>query len=781
MKLFGVHEVRSLRPDGRIATGYFDDFSVALRVAESSPEQFKATYLTLNPLQLPGGATLNPSALTRASASAKDDDITRRYWLLVDCDPTRAAKTNSTDGEKAASRIQAEAVREYLRGRGWPEPMLCDSSNGFHLLYRVDLPNDEQSKELLKAILGRLAKLFNTPGSAVDAGNYNAARVCKLYGTFSRKGAHSDGRPHRRSAVVDSPAELVPVSVGLLSGLAAEHVPAQECKVGLSVSDNDVKLQRLIGFLEHYSLVIRGQPRKAKSGYAIGIACPWENEHSDSSNRDTEVSYIPGMGNGFKCLHSHCVDRHWKEFRAELEERNPALPVYFGKFRLPKLVHSEIARGFLEENEDFVCVYDQGAETAAWVGTRWAIGDAKDYLLRRALRDYLNKLYPLYPEPENPKSDPRRTLLQSPFLNYVLAEVKPWLPKKSITEFDADPWVLGLPDGNVVDLGTGVIRPMVREDCITVRISVTPDASQKTERWEQFKKEIACGNAPLAKYLVQICGLCLSGHPEQILAVCFGVGRNGKGVLWRLMSKILGSLAVTLRPAEIQHSPNNGDASKRTFAKLFGKRLVLINEAPGKRWNYEMLKMLSGGDALSGAGMRQDDKEIAPTHKTILVTNEELKVPADAAWKNRLHLIPFLGDFGGAKGDRFIEDKLWAERSGILADLIKGCTYAKKHGLEKPPIVLETTDNFMDEMDLCSQFLDDCADSEIKESCFIHRDDVERAIQRWLPGTGIVVGEDGRVDAIIKALKSRFKYARHRVAGQKNQVWCFEGLALCKT
>jgi hypothetical protein len=383
----------------------------------------------------------------------------------------------------------------------------------------VDLPNDEQSKELLKAILGRLAKLFNTPGSEVDTGNYNAARVCKLYGSFSRKGPHSDERPHRRSAVVEMPAELVPVSVELLSGLAAEHLQAQERKAGLSISDDDVKLQRLIGFLDHYSVEVRSKPRKIKSGYAIGIVCPWGDQHSGESNRETEVCYIPGIGNGFKCFHAHCVERHWKEFRAELEERNPALPAYFGKFRLPKLVHSEIARGFLEENENFVCVYDQGAETAAWVETRWAIGDAKDYLLRRALRDYLNKLYPLYPEPENPKSDPRRTLLQSPFLNYVLSEVKPLLPKKSIHEFDSDPWMLGLPDGRVVDLSTGIIRPMLREDCITVRITVTPDSSRDTSRWKQFLVEITCGNAPLAKYIVQLCGLCLSGHPEQILAV----------------------------------------------------------------------------------------------------------------------------------------------------------------------------------------------------------------------------------------------------------------------
>ena len=765
----GVHEVRLLRASG-ITVGYFDSWDAALSAVENEPTQYKAAYFTLNPIKLPAGIPLNPCSLNPSGNAAGASDIERRTWLLIDLDPPRPSGTNSTEAEKQAAREQAERVKEWLTSQGWPAPVVADSGNGAHLLYRIELPNDGNATALLKAVLCRLHQLF----PLTDRGNFDAARVCKLYGTWARKGPHTDERPWRRSCSVETPAELAPVPSELLSALAGEYVMAQEPKAGFSISDSDVKLQRLIGFLDHYSVEIRKAPRKVKSGYAVGIVCPWADEHSDESNRETEVSYIPGIGNGFKCLHAHCAERHWKEFRAELEKRNPALPAYFSKAKLPKLVHSEIARGFLEENEDFVCVYDQGAETAVWVGTRWAIGDAKDYLLRRALRDYLNKLYPLYPEPENPKSDPRRTLLQSPFLNYVLAEVKPLLPKKSIQEFDSDPWLLGIPDGNVVDLSTGKIRPMRREDCMTVRIAVTPDMAQDTPRWNRFLQEITCGNAPLAKYLVQLCGLCLSGHPEQILAACWGKGRNGKGVLWRLVAKLLGPLAVTLRPAEIQYSPNNGDASKRTFAKLFGKRLAVINEAPGKRWNYEMLKMLSGGDALSGARMRQDDKEQTPTHKTILLTNEPLQVPADAAWKGRLHLIPFLGDFSGAKGDRFIEDKLWAERTGILADLIRGCVEAKR-GLEKPPIVTKATDDLMAEMDLGAQFLDDCAESV--PGALAAQTEVDQAIRKWLPGM-MVSADDWRVEGVKKDLKGRFGYARHKVAGQKNAVWCFEGLKL---
>jgi len=130
-------------------------------------------------------------------------------WLLIDCDPPRQAKTNSTADEKQAAREEAERIREWLRSQGWPEPSLCDSGNGWHLLYRIELPNDEASKALIERFLGRLKQLF----PMVDAGNFDAPRLCKLYGSWARKGEHSEERPWRRSSIVEEGSGLIgPVS-----------------------------------------------------------------------------------------------------------------------------------------------------------------------------------------------------------------------------------------------------------------------------------------------------------------------------------------------------------------------------------------------------------------------------------------------------------------------------------------------------------------------------------------------------------------------------------------
>jgi hypothetical protein len=54
---------------------------------------------------------------------------------------------------------------------------------------------------------------------------------------------------------------------------------------------------------------------KRDGGMRWEITCPWESEHSSSSPRDTMIS-VDSIGRpGFHCLHDHCSERGWTEFR----------------------------------------------------------------------------------------------------------------------------------------------------------------------------------------------------------------------------------------------------------------------------------------------------------------------------------------------------------------------------------------------------------------------------------------------------------------------------------
>jgi hypothetical protein len=88
---------------------------------------------------------------------------------LVDIDPTRDPFVNVTDAEKGHARAMAERVRAFLRQRGWHEPILGDSGNGFHLLYRLDLPAEDD--RLVERVLTALAKWFDTAEANIDVAN----------------------------------------------------------------------------------------------------------------------------------------------------------------------------------------------------------------------------------------------------------------------------------------------------------------------------------------------------------------------------------------------------------------------------------------------------------------------------------------------------------------------------------------------------------------------------------------------------------------------------------
>ncbi len=95
-------------------------------------------------------------------------------------------------------------------GVGWPEPILADSGNGAHLLYRIDLPANDDG--LVKRVLEGLAFRFDDAEVRVDTTTHNPARIWKLYGTLAAKGDDTDERPHRLARLTYVPEQLVPIT-----------------------------------------------------------------------------------------------------------------------------------------------------------------------------------------------------------------------------------------------------------------------------------------------------------------------------------------------------------------------------------------------------------------------------------------------------------------------------------------------------------------------------------------------------------------------------------------
>ena len=582
---------------------------------------------------------------------------------------------------------------------------------------------------------------------------------------------------------------------------------------GVREMDNETRRQTelLDRFLETYEVAVTGDWFNKGRQWYRPIECPWVNEH-ENANAGTSscIVYTENSGYGFDCKH-RCASKEWKAFREKLQSRFPDRKFSFVESstppsvvlgreslggcvdnseksdrRLPVIAHATLAEAFLRDNHDFVCVYDlDGRPIAQWVKTRWDIsGD--DTLLWRAVADYLKDLHDKYEAPEK-GPDTRKRFYDATFISGVVRCVKPYLPPIRAGVFDKDPHTLGLPDCRIVDLHTSAIRDMRREDYISQRINVTPDPNCPTPRFDRFIAEITCRDGALSNYLLRLCALCLTAIPVQALFFLWGRGRNGKGVLIRTLTAILGDgkFAWPLRPSEITMSKFGDEAMKRTFANLKGKRLVTVNESVSGNLNTSMLKLMSGGDALSGARMRQDQEVFKPTHKVLLPTNDRPHLPADPAFRGRVHMIPFLANFTGRE-DRSLDHTLqYVELPGILHRLITLCPDVIENGLRPPASVVAETDQLFTELDITKQFRDDCLD--FVPDAETPAVDMERAVAAWLrEQSAAAVADSTGCDDILRELKHQpdIQYVRRRrdseraSDGGKGKIWVYVGVKI---
>lgn len=214
----GIAEIRIMNAfgvKGRNDSGYFDNFAQAagaLQQYATSPKN-PGIYFVLNPFDSELMARASNRFQERASDTTQDVDIKHRRWFFIDCDPKRKTGISSTEEEWNAAKAKAESVREWLFNEfSFPEPVMCSSGNGFHLHYQIDLLADDDSRNMIKNCLRALAAKFDDEAVTIDTKVFNAARICKLYGTMARKGDHTEHRPHRMSQIWEVPDSIECVS-----------------------------------------------------------------------------------------------------------------------------------------------------------------------------------------------------------------------------------------------------------------------------------------------------------------------------------------------------------------------------------------------------------------------------------------------------------------------------------------------------------------------------------------------------------------------------------------
>lgn len=315
----GVTELRALA-DNAVHSGYFNDLAALAERAASldSLPEVQGVYVTLNevaPALLSRRANRVKMNLNRKDSTTSDADILSRWWLPVDLDPVRPSGVSSTDTEHQAAIERADRITAWLSERGFPDPVKADSGNGAHLLYRIELPNDEAATALVKSCLSVLDALFSDRLVSVDSANFNAARIWKLYGTTSKKGDNTPERPHRKSALLSVPEEIRVVSTDQLKALASS-LPAEPPKSGNQPKGQGLNLRT---WLTGHGIGIAAEKPWQSGTLFVLDECPFSGSHRDGAFAIQFTNGAVFAG----CHHASCGggSQRWQELRERYEPR----------------------------------------------------------------------------------------------------------------------------------------------------------------------------------------------------------------------------------------------------------------------------------------------------------------------------------------------------------------------------------------------------------------------------------------------------------------------------
>lgn len=367
--------------DNHPASGWFSDFERLAECAANIETHGKpdGIYVTLNPVNSACMARSPNELRDYMKVTTSDRDITCRHWLPIDVDPVRPSGVSASDAELAAAREVASRVRRWLETElHFPSGIRAASGNGFHLLYRVDLPNTDEATAIIKDCLAAIDRKFSGDGVKIDRSNCNAARIFKLYGTLARKGHDMPDRPHRRSRLVH--ADELPVfgeiAVASNDNLEALAFFGRECSQppprrstsggssggGTSRASVDPPVGRIDGkyavdldaFIEQHRIaVLRREPFDETGLRYILRCCIFDPNHGGTS------AALGRSKNGkifYKCQHDSCAGRDWDQVKEHFEQVGSVWPPHgSGRANAKKTVKPSIGKpagdsGVADEN-----------------------------------------------------------------------------------------------------------------------------------------------------------------------------------------------------------------------------------------------------------------------------------------------------------------------------------------------------------------------------------------------------------------------------------------------
>jgi len=717
-------------------SGYFTDLRKMAEEAARITQYTNGVYFTPNPV--------NPDLLARCTnrteaypkSTTSNDDITNRQWLLIDCDPIRPADISSTNDEKEAAMMKALQIRQGLTNKGWPEPIVADSGNGAHLMYRINLPINDN--ELVKRVLEALSMLFSDDKVKVDTVVHNTARIWKLYGTWARKGDNTDDRPHRPARVIweETPGEFALVSKLQLEELARiiPTKPTKKPSKRANTSQFDVEAW----IIKHELDVVGPSAFKDKNGKTakrwLFHICPWNPDHTNDS------AYIIQFEDGAiaaGCFHDGCKDQNWQSLRKLYE------PDYEPRKQTYALTDYGNAERLVSQHGDNIRYCPQQNKWYIWNGKYWSQDITGD--IDRMAKSTVRSIY----TEANSISDPDRRssvakwAIKSESEKRIksmidLAQTEPEIPV-TVNDLDANYWLINCENG-VIDLRSDKLLPHNRDYLLTKMIPVEWKGLDYTsDLWEKVLSDWTGGDESLRTFLQSATGYSITGDTsEEVLFFIHGPTQAGKSTFIDGIKNTLGEYTKTADFETFLKRSSTGGV-RNDIARLAGSRIVIsIEVEKGKKLAEGLIKTITGGDDVASRFLYKETFEFKPTFALWLVANDAPDIDADdeAIWR-RILRIPFSYTVPKEKRDNKLKKILKDDpdiKSAILSWAVRGCLMWQKDGLQVPEKVRLSTEDYRKEVDPFLAFFDEVCVFE--PNAWASTMNIYNAYQQWADNFG---------------------------------------------
>lgn len=309
-----LFEIRIL--GDRTWSGYFYDIENAIKALE--PYDNANIYYSINEVKSACASRdqFNCFRQVKGTATSKQD-IEHRWWLPIDVDCERPSGVSSTNEEKAKAHKKAQDVFRFLRENGFCDPVVCDSSSGYHILYPIDMDNTQDSEDCIKEFLEILANKFTDESVKIDKVLHDSNRILRLSGTYGRKGRSSEERPHRLAKILSVPNNICHMMRSEIEQFNFKYAIKVEQPQRRQFNGIPNEQFNLREFIAKYGIkVIKEIPISGGGTKFILEECPFDSQHKAP---DSALFELPNGSVAFKCFHNSCAQYDWRAFRLHFD------------------------------------------------------------------------------------------------------------------------------------------------------------------------------------------------------------------------------------------------------------------------------------------------------------------------------------------------------------------------------------------------------------------------------------------------------------------------------